>query len=990
MRQHHGARSFLAWLLVALLLSSSAWPAAAQSDESAATTDPAADAVATAWGFDNSTLAPDPTIRFGVLPNGMRYAIRQNDKPEETAVLELVFDIGSLNEMDDERGIAHFVEHMAFNGTTNVPEGEMVKILERFGLAFGADTNAYTSFDRTGYTLGLPNVSEELIDTALFLLRETASEITFAPGAVERERGVVLSEMRTRDSYTLRNFVEQTDFFLPDTRIAQRLPIGTEESIRTVSADQLKRFYLRHYRPENATLVIVGNIDVDMIERKVIQGFGNWEAQTALPQDQQADIIDFDRTGAAHDFVNPAISESATLVAYAPYRKKPDNLDNRRKALLRSMGYRIIARRIGRMVRAGNTPLLSARFDSGDVFKLTHETQLQVQTRDGELAEGVAVAEKLVRQALVHGFTDQEVAEQIAGYRNALENAVRSSSTRRNAGLANLIIDGLFAHRVVTTPASRLARFEAAEPNISSETILAAMREDIVPLSDPLIHITTKGDIAGGAESIRTAWLGSQEVAVLPIKEKTSGQFAYTDFGQQGAIIEDQYIDDLGIRTIRFANNVRLNIKPTDFEEDRVRISLRIDGGELLNSLDNPYATTLMRIYGDAGLEAHSVDDLLSILAGRSVSLRFSAGSDYFGSYVATTPQDLLIQLQILAAYVQAPGYRTEALERYRRSFDNYYARLAATPEAALGSYIGGIISDDDPRFSLAPQEALEKLDFAALKNAIGESLERASLEIGIVGDVDEQAVIEAVASTFGALPEREKAARDYGAQIQRRFTNERATRYIAHDGEQEQAILRYYWPTDDNSDYATEVRLLLLSEILQLRLTDRVREELGASYSPGASSFMSSIYDGYGYMTVGSNVDFADRETVKQAIAGIVESLITDPASEDELLRAKRPIEERLKQRATSNRSWMAIVDQAQTDPDALARYRSLPDMIASVSAEQLQQEAVKWLSLPPLVVEVVHRSEYAALNGDNDIAGAGGGQSALGAITADNAENE
>lgn len=987
---HIYVRAALRVFLAVFLTLAAAQPLAAQSDAPQAAPLSASDAVQTAWGFDQSNLTPDPAIRYGVLSNGMRYALRHNEKPEDTAVFELAFDIGSFAEADDERGLAHFIEHMAFNGTTNVPEGEMVKILERFGLAFGADTNAYTTFDRTGYTLDLPNTSEELIDTSLFLLRETASEILFDPAAVDRERGVVLSEMRTRDYYGLRNFVERTAFLLPKARIAERMPIGTEAIINDAPAERLKRFYQRYYAPNKATLVIVGNIDVDAMERKIIETFADWEAADTQAEEPVYGTVDYARPGAVNAFVDPAIGESAMIVAYGAYRKRADNLSTRRQSLLQSIGYRIIARRIGRLIRSGDAPFLSANFGSSDVFEKAKETQLYVQTRDGDLALGVAAAEKIIRQALTHGFTQQEIDEQIAGYRNGLGNAVNGAETRRNSELANQIIDAAFGDRLVTTPQARLARFEAAAPDITPQIVLEALREDLIDLSDPLIHVTAKSTSMADAEAVRTAYLMSRTVAVSPPEDEDNIQFAYTDFGPSGTIVSDTVIADLGIRTIRFANNVRLNLKPTQFEQDRVRISLRINGGELLNTLENPYATTLMRIYGDAGLEAHSVDDLLSILAGRSVLLGLSAGSDYFGNYVATTPQDTLLQFQLLAAYMTAPGYRQEALARYRQGFDNYYAQLEATTGAALGSHIGAIISDNDPRFSLAPQEILESLDFADLHGAIGTVLADAPLEIGVVGDINPQRIIDEVARTFGALPMRQSAAQDNKAARQRSFTSARKTHYIAHDGEPNQTVLRYYWPTSDDADYAAEVRLSVLTQILQLRLTDLVREKIGASYSPSASSFMSSIYEGFGYISVGSNVDFADRAITRQAIEDIIASLIAEPASEDEVLRATKPIVERLKQRSTSNGSWLAIVDAAQTDPEAIARYHALPDLIEQITAAALQQEATQWLSKKPLIVEVVHRAEHAKLTQTHAVAEEGETSSALGAITADDAEEK
>ena len=194
-----------------------------------------------AWGFGRTELMPDPAVRYGVLDNGMRYAIRHNETPKDAASVRLFFDIGSIAEEDDQRGLAHFIEHMAFNGTTNVPEGEMVKILERYGLAFGADTNASTNFDQTGYRLELPTVEPELIDTALFLMRETASEMTLNPEAIDRERGVILSEMRTRDNYRLRGAIDNIGFLAPDAKLVDRFPIGTTQVLENAPAGTVSR-----------------------------------------------------------------------------------------------------------------------------------------------------------------------------------------------------------------------------------------------------------------------------------------------------------------------------------------------------------------------------------------------------------------------------------------------------------------------------------------------------------------------------------------------------------------------------------------------------------------------------------------------------------------------------------------------------------------------------------------------------------------------------
>ena len=193
------------------------------------------------WGVEATDVVEDDTITYGVLENGMRYAIRANDVPDGAASFRMHFDFGSLAESEAEQGLAHFIEHMAFNGTTNVPEGEMIPLLERLGAAFGADTNAYTSFEETVYMLDIPNANEEGVDTALFLMRETASEMLFTPEAVEREREIIVSERRVRDSAGLRNFRDLFDFRIPGTRYVSRFPIGTDETVRAATPEMSQK-----------------------------------------------------------------------------------------------------------------------------------------------------------------------------------------------------------------------------------------------------------------------------------------------------------------------------------------------------------------------------------------------------------------------------------------------------------------------------------------------------------------------------------------------------------------------------------------------------------------------------------------------------------------------------------------------------------------------------------------------------------------------------
>ena len=321
-------------LLTALIVFVS--PSNAQSDEQAQRD----------WPHEQSDISPDPDILFGALDNGMRYAILANDTPKNTASLRLSFSSGSLEEEDDERGLFHFLEHMAFNGSTDVPEGEMVKILERLGLAFGPDTNASTNFDEVQYQLDLPDTRDELIDTGLFLFRQTASELTLAQDAIDRERGVILSEKRARNSVGLRLYEAFNAFLAPDARVTQRLPIGTDDVIEMANREKFVDIYQSYYRPDAATLVVVGDIDPSDIENRIESQFGDWTVETPVPIPAPPGTFDFERPSSAGSFKDPDATPLVTLVYPMPFEKTHDTASARFERLKRRIAFGIINRRL--------------------------------------------------------------------------------------------------------------------------------------------------------------------------------------------------------------------------------------------------------------------------------------------------------------------------------------------------------------------------------------------------------------------------------------------------------------------------------------------------------------------------------------------------------------------------------------------------------------------------------------------------------------------
>ena len=904
---------------------------------------PASTEARKAWGFDKSDIAPDSAVRFGVLPNGMRYAVMNNKTPKHNASVRMRFDIGSTADLKGQEGGAHFLEHMAFNGSKRVPEGEMIKLLERLGLAFGADTNASTSFTETTYKLDLPQVTPALIDTAMMLMRETASELTLAPAAVERERGIILGEMRARENFGLRQFRDQIAFLAPGTPIAKGLPIGNEAGIRGVTAAGLRTLYDSYYSPERATLVVIGDVDPAVIEAQIVKAFSDWRAKSAVKTDPVAATIATDRPFSAKFFIDPDVPTSVSISAIRPARTQPDTAAQRATMLAETLANAIVNRRLAALARQSD-----ARFTNGvasitDLLSTAQAADISMVAKDRDWKAALATGEQELRRALTHGFTQAELTEQLANIRTATRNAVDQASTRTNAALAGGILGAVEANKVFSSPADGLARFEAVAARLKLADVNAAFNAAWGGVQ-PLVYVGHNSAVAEA--ELAAAWEGSKQIAVAAPTTAATQAFAHTDFGQPGKIVADTRVTDLNVRTLRFANNVMLNIKKTDFEKEKVRVSVRVGGG-LLEFPQKPegLATFMSGAFAAGGTTKHSADELQSVLAGKSVAATINPAEDSLSSYSTTTPTDLELQLQLIAALVSAPGYRKEGEAQWRNQVGAFLPTLESQPGGVAARDLPRVLASGDTRFGIANEAALKALDFEALKKVITAALSSGTVEIGIVGDVDEEKVIALVAKTFGAFPARLAQKPSDGAGSRVAFPTDRAPITLRHSGKPDQGLALVYWPTTDDRDARRELRMELLSSVVQLLVTEQLRETLGATYSPRVSSNMSSVFPGYGHFSVASTAEPSKIDQIFGAIDAIAASIAAKPPSADLITRARNPMIESIERNRNDNGWWQRLIDEAQTRPTDLKNAREAEAILKSVTAKELQEAAKLYL---------------------------------------------
>ena len=919
----------------------------------------AAPAAAPHWAFETSDIPLDPAFHCGVLPNGMRYIIVPNATPKGQAMVRMQVAAGSLDENDDtssgasERGYAHFVEHMAFQGSTHVASGEMVRLLERLGLDFGADTNAFTGHETTTYVLDLPHADASMLDTALMLMRETASELRFPADAVERERGVVLAEKRDRNTTSQRASVDETEFFAPLARYTHRQPIGTPEALAAATPAALRAFWDREYVPAKTTLIVVGDLDAALVEAAIRSHFADWTPQpegTQSPPQPDAGPIHPEDQNRTRIWLDPALAGTITIARQGAWQPDPDTLARRREAVLRAVGYGIINRRLERFTRQADMPFRRASFTTRDVFHASSLTSLVILVANSDMRSTLRVAAVEYRRALAQGFTRAEVAEQLANLHEGARNAAAAAAanTRSDADLMGAALALVRREQVPSTPQDDLARLEALTPQITPEAVLAALRADVVPLDAPLIRYQGHNQPPGGEQALRAAWDEAMR-APLPAATQTAettASFAYADFGTPGTVVSDLREPGLGIRQIRFANGVMLNLKHTDLAKDQVLMQMNLDGGELLAPRDNPLAVDMVPVLSAGGLGKYSADQLQTLLAGHSVGFNLTTTPDSFTSTAQTTPADLALQLRLLGALITDPGWGPEGEVQFRNAIGDMFTQSLSDPNHALQTHLSGILSDGDPRFTRQPMGAYLALDFRALKQAMADRLAHGAIELAIVGDIDEAQAIAAVGQTLGALPPREDGFGAYVRERQRSFTTNRSPRVLHHMGPADQAAISLTWPTRDAGDPVANQQLNILEKVVEIELLESLRQRLGKAYSPRVMSERSRTWTGYGTLTVWTGVDVKDVEAARAAINQAVADLRARKISPDILERARRPLAENYQNELKTNGGWLAVAARAQSRPDAVERQMHARDRALAVTAADVLAAARRYLA--------------------------------------------
>ncbi len=935
-------------LALPLLLAAAALPALGQSSApQTPATAPPVQVDRTPWLYRGSDITHDPEWRFGTLPNGLRYAVRKNGVPPGQVSVRLHMAVGSLMEQDSEKGFAHLLEHLSFRGSSKVPDGESKRVWQRLGVTFGSDSNATTTPVSTTYKLDLPNATEASLDQSMMILADMMAAPNITPQSLTLERPVVLAEQRESLGPRDRFQDVRRRLLFAGQRFADRPVIGTVETLTGSTADSVRAFHQRWYRPERTTLVIVGDLDPALFETQIAKHFAGWKGVGPNPV-----TPDFGKPSADHPtsaaLVEPTLPPIVSWSVVRPWTVFEDTVKFNQQRWVDLIAIRIINRRLERRARSGSS-YIGAGAELSDEVRSMNVTSIEVLPIGDDWETALKEVRGVVADALTTAPTQVEIDREVNEIASELRNAVDTARVTAGSQRADTLVAAIDINEVTTSEQASLGIFQGAidQKMFTPERVLASTQRvlqgvatrALVNTRTPDANIQTKlaaaltADVSGLAGT--RAALRNVSFASLP-KLGTPGKVAMRSVA----------VADPKIEQVRYSNGVTGLFFQNPGDVGRIYVSVRFGRGmqALPSSRQTPaWAANLALL--ESGIGRLGQEELDQLTGDRRITMDFGIGDDAFVIAGQTSPADLTDQLRLIATKLEVPGWDPKPIARARALAIAGNAARRASPDAVIADSLEMLLHAGDPRWQTPELPDIEKLnarDFRALWEPL---LASGPIEVQVFGDIDVDKAIEAVRATFGAMKPR-RASRILSAGL--RFpAHVESPVVLRHTGEPDQAAAVIAWQAGGGAANISEGRKLeILAAVMRDRILDRIRSTEGVSYSPTVISQWPVGQPGGGRVIALTLLPPDKTDLFLKVAREIAADLIEKPIELDELRRALVPVAQMVARRSSGNPFWMQQTEGGTTDPRRLAAVKTLDIDYGRTGPEELQALAIKYLA--------------------------------------------
>ncbi|MBP5397687.1 MAG: insulinase family protein [Bacteroidales bacterium] len=883
-----------------------------------------------------ATLPEDPAVRIGYLDNGLTYYIRYNGKPAQRAEFYLATDAGAIQETPDQDGLAHFLEHMCFNGLKNLPGKTMLEYLQSIGAQFGRNINASTGVEQTRYMLNnIPVVREGIIDTCLLVMHDYSRFVLLEQAEIDAERGVILEEKRTRNNASWRMYEKNKPFLFGDSKYAYCTIIGSEENLKTFKRESLVNFYNSWYRPDNQALIVVGDIDPDQIEAKIKALFSDIPAASSALLKETIYVPDNAEplVGIVTDPEYPS-SDISVLYKSRPMEKRLNNTLLAREERLKDAVIRLAAsERFEEITAAKDAPFLEAELSMGRLCNTCQAFQGSVSFKDGAYEAAFSAFMTELERFRRYGITEGEFERAKAKLMNAYEKAVKSADSRKNADFVKPLLAHFFKNEPIPTPEVAL---EAARQLFDGPVTLATVNDLLrsrFTQENVVILYNGPEKVPAPSDTLLLGIFAAAETAQVSAPKETSVRTELIGGKLKAGKVRKEEGGLYGSTVWTLSNGVTVVVKPTDFQKNQVLIRLVRDGGlsripdaDLL-SFDEDILSAFDKY---AGVGDFTSSELSKALSGKSLSMAPFFDNYQHGVSGQSAPKDLETAFQLLYLYYTSPRLRAEDYQMALDYLRPVLTNAAQTPEYQFSQRLSDRLYGGNPRARVLSPEDLDKASVEALRRGWKKLFSGANgATLYIIGDVNAQQLRPLVEKYVASLPKgcgktsrKDNGLRKVEGEVIDAFETVMTTPKV--EVCQVVHALRPY-------SVAADVELEAARYILRMVYTDVLREEMGGTYGAGVGAAARRYPEQRAHLQVSFDTNVAQADTMCKVARACLEKL-ADPAGISPVFfdRTARNFKKMIPERRISNSYWLSCLQRwREYDEDYDALYEQAVDAL-------------------------------------------------------------
>lgn len=892
---------------------------------------------------DSPPLVPDAAVLTGVLDNGLTYYIRKHPKPENRVLLWLAVNAGSVLEDDDQQGLAHFVEHMAFNGTKRFEKNTMIDFFERSGMDFGADVNAFTSFDETVYMLQVPTDDAKLLTTGYDVLEDWAGAVSFDPTEVDKERGVVIEEWRLGRGANQRVFDKQWPVFLANSKYAKRKPIGEKQILETAPVERLQSFYRDWYRPDNMAVIVVGDIDPAVAKKEIEARFGGLKnpAKARERVNVPVPLLDETRIDVQTD---KEMSMTQVSVAIKGPRSEYATENDYREDLVEEMFHSMLRARFDELRQRPDAPYAFSFSYTSEMGRAVDVFRLFAGAKPGQSEAAVKALLVELERVRRHGFLAVELERVKVEHMRELERALTEADTVQGRGYAFGLVNQFLEGQTMISRKDDLALAKKYLPEVTLAEV-NGLAETWTNRKDRVISAAgASRDKMPTDEQLLAIADGISKIPVEPWEEASSGGSLMATAPKAGTVVSKEELKEIGVSVWTLSNGARVVIKPTDFKNDEVLFQAFSPGGHSLASAKVfPSAEFADGIIGQSGVGEHDAVALRKILNGKVASVRPFIDELEEGMRGSASPQDLEVLMQLVNLYFTAPRKDDDAFAAWKGQMNTFFRNRDLNPQAVFFDEFNRTATGNHPRRQPPSVERIEAVDHATALEFYKERFADASdFTFLFVGNVDEARLEELSATYLASLPaaKRKEQWRNVGVKPPKGVAKVRVEK-----GQDPKSFVMLAFHGDTKWSPESEDDLDMLSEALGIRLREILREDMSGVYGVFSNGRIERRPKPRFVFSVGFGCSPDNADKLTQAVFELVESVKKDGIDAETVDKIKEQRRRGLETDQKENRFWSSQLGEHYrygTDPRKLLE---LQKMVDRVSADKVRKAAKKYL---------------------------------------------